>query len=55
LYPLKAKRRLTNLKPPLALQYKLPGVMAQSALLWIDLRIRITGKWWCDKRIEVLA
>jgi len=29
--------------------------MAQSALLWLELRIRITGKWWCDKRIEVLG
>ena len=34
---------------------KLPGVSAQSALLWLELPIRITGKWWCDKRIEVLA
>lgn len=33
----------------------LPGVMAHSALLWLEIPIQITGKWWSDKRIEVLA
>ena len=32
-----------------------PGAMAHSALLWLEIPIRITGKWWCDKRIEGLA
>lgn len=32
----------------------LPGVSAHSPLLWLDIPIRITGGWWCDKRIEVM-
>jgi len=28
--------------------------MAHSPLLWLELPIRITGTWWCDKGIEVL-
>jgi hypothetical protein len=30
-------------------------VTAQSVLLRLELASRITGTWWRDKRIEVLA
>jgi len=32
----------------------LAGVSAHSPLLWLEIPIRITGQWWCDKRIEAL-
>ena len=41
--------------PPFPHSNWLSGVSAHSALLRLDIPLRITGKWWCDTRIEVLT
>jgi len=51
----RATEKAANLSADGLSEKWLPGVMAQSALLWTEIPIRITGTWWCDTRIEVLT